>query len=386
MTNNNNGKSAQAKQKAKKRTQPRPSAGRITALKRSALLNQTAVEDPDVRKYALALTDPFNPNALGARVPDQYACPTSTHVVRASLTITCNSSGNAGCIITPNPLVGIALFNGTGSDFETTTFGDGTTSTFSRWGVDPTTFAQKFDTYRVVGMGARITGLSSMTNSSGKITMGAFPNSTTWMTKDFKVGGNTMATVAAAKEGRHWGSLGVPNNGTTNTLYPQLMVSLPGSKVVSAIQASENVFQVVPRISSPAALHFRQAADSTQGWDYAAGATTSGDAGYLTIDGFESSFFYYTGGVASTSTIDVEVIWHLEGKMDLSAGITTQTSSIQASTTDVGTAINPLAATAVQAVASAQHPVSKVVPDDSDGLGPMFKTLGGALKVASALV
>lgn len=378
------------KKKLPQRTRRAGNGDRINVLKRDAAMYNNPSAEPDTRKYLLALTDPFHPSALGARVPDQFSCPTTTHVVRASLTVTCNSSGNVGAIILPNPITAVALFNGSSADFDTITFGDNTTTTQARWGVDPTSFAQKFDDYRIVGMGVRITALSAMTNSSGKITMGTYPIKANWATKDFPVGGITRATNTLEKIGRFYAALGIPNNSTTNTLYPQQLVNLPGSKVISAMQASENVFQVVPRLADPSGLNFRASGDSLIGWDTAGTAAVMGNADYLDISGFEACYFYYTGGVASTSTVDLEIIYHLEGRMNLSSGISapdTKNTAVQSSQNSLGVAINPLAATAVQAFAASQQPVTvSSATTDGDSMAPMLKMVGHAAKLASKML
>ena len=95
--------------------------------------------DVDLARYYLALTDPFHPGAVGARVPDMFACPTVTRTIRSTFTLTVNASGVAGCVVMPNPIAAIACFNGFCSEFSGTTYCDGTTIAQSRWGIDPTT-------------------------------------------------------------------------------------------------------------------------------------------------------------------------------------------------------------------------------------------------------
>lgn len=46
-------------------------------------------------KYSLAVLDPFNPKALGARVPDGYSFPTETETFKAKFNVKCNTAFNA---------------------------------------------------------------------------------------------------------------------------------------------------------------------------------------------------------------------------------------------------------------------------------------------------
>lgn len=333
--------------------------------------------DDDLARYYLALTDPFHPGAAGAKVPDQYSCPTTTQTVRASFTVTANSNGNAGVFLFPNPVTAAVLFNGSCSEFSSITWGDNTTTTQARWGVDPTTFAAKLDNYRIVGYGARITGLSSMTNASGKFIMGSYPISSQWVTKDFTVGGNTIATNANFTIARTLGAWGMPYTGTT--LSPGLLVNNPGSQVVSAIDASENIYGVTPRLSSPAALAFRDAGDNYMGTDYVGGATTSGDGSYLRIDGHEAAFIYYTGGVASTSTFDLEIIYHLEGKPNLNQGTTAAVVAIQPSQSIGASPVKPTGMLKVLEKAAKEPVVKQVVEQAAGFIHPMLGRLAGSV-------
>lgn len=344
---------------------------------KTAKVQRSLKSDDTLAKYFLALTDPFHPGAVGAKVPDQYSCPTITQTVRASFTITANSSGNAGLLVLPNVIASVACFNGTCGDFSTITWGDNTATTQARWGVDPSTFAAKMDNYRIVGYGVRMTGLSSMTNASGKFILGTYPITTNWATKDFPVGGTTMATNANNTQFKAWSSWGVPTSGST--LTPALLVNLPGSRVVSAIEASENLFEINPRLSTPEAMNFRSSGDSLSGFDQVPGATTGGDASYLHVAGHEASYIYYTGGVASTSTFDIELIYHLEGKPSLSTGTTQAVVSVVPSQTQAASPVQPVGMLKVLEAAAKQPVVKQVIESAATFIHPMLGKLAGAV-------
>lgn len=333
--------------------------------------------DEDLAKYYLALTDPFHPGAVGAKVPDQYSCPTTTQTVRASFTITANATGAAGAVCFPNPVASTCLFNGNCPDFQNITWGDNTVANQARWGVDRAAFANKLDNYRVVGYGIRITGLSSMTNSSGKFILGAYPIKSKWVTKDFPVGGTTMPTNVFFTNINTMASWGVPTIGATQT--PSLLVNLPGSKVISAIEASENIFGVTPRLSSPEALAFRDSNDNFMGFDSVVGSTNTGDSTYLELDGHEACYVYYTGGVPNVSTFDLELIYHLEGKPNLSTGSSIAASSIQPSQAQAVGPVKPIGMLRVFEEAAKEPVVKKVVEEAAGFIHPMLGRLAGSI-------
>ncbi len=363
-------------------TKNNPPLGAKSAQKTSKKVNNQKI-DVDLTQYHLALTDPFHPGAVGAKVPDQYATPTITQTVRASLTLTANSAGEIGALVFPNPVASTYLYAGNGSDFSTITWGDNTTTTQARWGVDPTTFASKFDNYRIVGYGIRVTGLSSMTNASGKFIMGSYPVQSKWVTKDFPVGGVTMATNANFTHIATETDWGMPV--ASGSHRPSLLVNLPGSTVVSAIEAAENVYEITPRISSPEALNWRDSGDSVIGTDIVGqtgaplNSVTTGSAGYLELNGFEAAYVYYTGGVASTSSIDLEVIYHLEGKPNLNTGSTQAITGIVPQNAVAPSPVKPIGMLKVVEAAAKEPVVHRVVETAAGMIHPMLGSLAGKI-------
>ncbi len=373
MTKNNKNKKMNTRAARVATTAMVPARGKVSKVPRPV-----KNVDVDIARYYLALTDPFHPGAVGARVPDMFSCPTVTRTIRATFTMTVNASGVAGALVFPNPVASVCCFNGSCPDFGTSTFGDGSSITYSRWGVDPTAFGNSIDTYRIVGYGIRVTGLSSMTNASGKFVMGAYPINASWATKDFTVGGVTMNTNAAMTPYNTYAAWGVPVSGST--LVPSQFVNLPGSRVVSAIEMSENVFAVTPRLSSPQALQFRDSRDNYQGFDAVsqpAGATVAGDGTYLDLKGHEACYVYYSGGTANTSTFDLEIIYHLEGKPNLSGasqGVTTATVGAGYSQSPA----KPIAMFKAIEAAAREPVVKKVVEQVASYIHPMLGKLAGA--------
>jgi len=309
-----------------------------------------------------------------------FSCPTVTRTIRGAFTVKVDANGDAGALVFPNVIASTALWTGTSTDFSTLSYGDNTTSASSRWGVDPTAFAGSMSNYRIVGYGVRVTGLSSMTNTSGKFIVGAYPIQSNFDTKDFPVGGITGATNASMTKVNTFAQWGIPSSG--GALVPSALVNYPGTRVISALEFTENEFEVNPRLSSPESMNFRPAGDSLFGYNVVNSAaindTIAGNAQYLALNGHEAVFIYYTGGVASTSTFDLEIIYHLEGKPNLSG------ASDAVVTATVGSGLRPspakpLGMLKVIEEAVKQPVVKRVIEDAATFIHPMLGRVAGAV-------
>jgi len=317
--------------------------------KRKALqIPKQVRDDPSVHQYWLALSDPFHPDAVGARVPDMYAAHTATYTIRATHTITANAGGAASVFIFPNVVTAAFLAQGVSADFVSTVWGDNTTFTQSRWGINDTSLGAKLDNYRIVGMGLRVTNMSSMTNASGKFIMGTYPISSTWHTKDFAVGSAILPTNAGMTQAATTTEWGIPQTSAGGgQIAPNLLVQYPGAQVRSALEMGEVAFDIVPRPVDPRAFEFRSPNGQSTGWETAgsaaAGATITGNADFLDLNGFEASFVSLQGAVGSTSSYDLELVYHIEGRPYL-AGISATTAQGELVTPSASNAspVNPL--------------------------------------------
>lgn len=279
--------------------------------------------DPNVRSYLAALSDPFSERACGARVPDQFSAHTTTFELRASHTVTASATGNIGVWVFPNVVTALVVPEGTFGGSQPLRWLDNTEATpiATRWGFDATTLGAKLQNYRIVGMGVRVANMSSMTNSSGKIMMGSYPINAYYATKNFNLGGVTPATNTNANGANTLQKWGVLNTAGVVD-YPSL-VNYPGTKVVSGLEAAEHEFDIIPKPCQPSAFEFREPNDSFQGFGfsgYVSGALPAGDPSYLKLDGFEACFITLTGGVASTTALDIEVVYHIEGAPNINSG------------------------------------------------------------------
>lgn len=336
-----------------------------------AAIPRSVSEDPDVLRYYLALTEPFHPDAVGARVPDMYAAHTATYTVHATHTVTVNSSGAGTIFMFPNVIASIFAPQGGSSDFQTITWGDNTTTTLARWGINDDALAAKLDNYRIVGCGMRIANMSSMTNAQGKFIAGTYAIDSSWHTKDFQIAGVTMPTNSAATPGNTMADWGVPT-AVNGSFASNLLIQYPGAQLKSAMELGEHCIDIVPRPVDPRAFSFRTCNAQLNGWQTAGaaagGAVVTGGAEFLDLCGFEAAFVTLQGAVPSTSTFDVEIIYHIEGRPYL-AGVATTTaqSTIIAPSTSSASPVNPLGF--FEAVGRAVHqPAVKEVIEVGAGL------------------
>lgn len=346
------------------------------ATRQKLKIPKSVSDDPETKRYWLALTDPFNEAAVGARVPDLYAAHTATYTIRATHTIVANAAGNATLFMLPNVVASAFLPQGTSADFVTTIWGDNTTTTQSRWGVDSNALGSKLDNYRIVGMGMRVTNLSSMTNSQGKFLIGAYPVSSTWHTKDFQIGLATMPTNAGNTQAETASQWGVPLT-SAGSYAMNLLVQYPGTQVRSALEVGENAFDVVSRPVDPRAFQFRAPNGSYEGWETAGAtagaATVTGNADFLDLNGFEAMFVALQGAVASTSSYDVEVVYHIEGRPYL-AGIsgTTAQNEIIAPAASGASPVNPIGFFEAVSHAVRQPAVKMVIEQAASFMNPLL--------------
>lgn len=362
--------------KNKKMSIPKVGGSKTKRIKvpRNLPSTEKLIENVEVDRYALALMDPFNPNSEGAKVPDQFCLPTTVRTIRTTQTATIGAVGSFIGIVTNNPIMAIAVNTGTLSDTTPLTAHNGSVMG-GYWGVSPASFGSQMDNYRVVGMGVRVTGLSSMTNAAGKFVIGTFPASSWAYAKEFTVGGTIQQDYASATPAATWKDWGLPYNGAVAN--PNLLVNYPGNRVISAMEITENVFEVVPRMSDPEALIFRPTNDSSVGpWYQYSGASASvGNADYLKLKGFETTFIYVSGAPVG-STFDIEVIYHLEGRPNISAGTP---GSVMPVASVSPSPVAPKKFFEILTEAAKQPTVRQVVEDVAGFIHPMLGHIAGTL-------
>lgn len=266
--------------------------------------------------YRAALCDPFSPLAQGARVPDMYCCPTTTRHITKTFTLTTNGSGEADLILLPSAFWHALSPRGTVNSGATWTAPDGTSVSGAVQYTSTSTLASQLTNYRIVGYGVKVFGVQSMNATAGKVLAATVPISSWIADKSSQVGG-TAATQnnTFGTKGNVLTAWGIPTSSAVVDI--PALPSLPNSFETSLVRVTENPIAVVPKITSPEAFNFRQSADSAAGFNMNDQTSLSyvlgGDASYLRLAGHEAVIVATSGCAPSTSVLEVEVCYHLEG-------------------------------------------------------------------------
>jgi len=317
------------------------------------------------RKYYNCLTSPFDEQSYGARVPDQYAVDTSTFCIHKNITLTCDASGNADLLICPAlGQYGMASRNSTISGNSWTGYNG---VAVGGWvGITPSSLASKIVNHRIVGFGVRVFSVSSMTNAQGRVLIATIPIENWINNQDSSLNQFTAPTNAAATRSAFYDDWGIAN--TAGTVDVNSTDQYANHKAYSMLELDETTVEIEPKIISAAAFNFKKSSTNTGApggsvttQTTAAGVALPGNTDMLRVDGHESVLITVAGGVASTSAIDVEVIFHIEGQ--ISPAVTSASSGLTAASV-CDSACDPLGFLEALALAAASpniHTVSKAI-------------------------
>lgn len=327
----------------------------------------------DLGNYKAALSDPFGAKASAARVPDMYACPTTTRRITRAFTLVSDANGDADVLLMPNAFVHALSTRGnipSGSGLMTA--GDG--STYQAVFTSTSVLMGALANYRVVGYGVRVVGLQAENTAAGKFQAATLP-STSWVNGISPVGGQAATRVDPAQTIGAWlSSMGVPN--TSNKVDITAIPTLTTSVLGSVNRLNDTPLQITPKITSPEAFNFRLSGDSPIGFmandQTSASYILAGDASYLRISGHESVLFALTGCPPSTAIAELEVIYHLEG----TAAVVGSTG-IQQSTDKV--VVNPTGWMKVVQEVSQMSPFRMMVESAGNAIVPGLGTLANRL-------
>jgi len=318
-------------------------------------------------KYIAALTRPFDSDAEGAQVPDQWSFPTQTSFLRANFTLqTTDISGNLDFVVQPNCFSTVAasaastnLITGpvlisTPNTWSRCTANGTINSTtergFTEGGmINESNMKAQFSRYRVVGWGVRVRALQAPLNQQGKILFAKVPSL------------NTMAmynlTAGTSQWNQYLNYYGLPGVDSTGFISTGIN-SLPSvHETTVATLSAEGGIDIPGQLCSPLAYGFRDATNisvlgTAAGGNIAQGMVTDmlttqnpqQNPGAATVSGGSGLPTTYSGGIAgnissvtdpdfmlqggwstlccratglvasaNTPVFDLEVIFHLEG-------------------------------------------------------------------------
>lgn len=221
-----------------------------------------------VDPFLVAVVNPFADEASGARLPDADSYPSLPGNYSARNTYTVNANGSLAFRVTPTPQ---SVFTAVASASVDAT---GLVSTWTTGAVkntitNYTSFVNAFTMFRHVAWGVRIAATSALTNTSGALYVGYYPNNYDGATTDLQQPPST----------------------------PDQILSLPWSFTVPLVELNEQPIIMTGKRLDPTSQQYTPI-------NY----PTASIAGINTGDGWGSWFFILTGGGNATTTLSVEFI------------------------------------------------------------------------------
>jgi len=136
-----------------------------------------------VDHYAVALCHPFETGAIGARLPEPWACPTTTYKIHIPLVVNTDSSGSWDAVVAPHVLSTVfstypstssttGITGGAAISFPVSAdavFTTAVAQSYCNAACTPSSLASKFKNYRVVSWGVRLKTNVDFTHSNGRI-------------------------------------------------------------------------------------------------------------------------------------------------------------------------------------------------------------------------
>lgn len=272
----------------------------------------------DARAFAVAISNPLSPQAIGCRVADAYSMPTATYHVRTSIVATANAQGIFSAAILPSPCYSLHLNAGLITGL--TAF---TQNTSAAYLLSPTAVSTVLSEYRTVSWGIRLLAKDTAFNTKGKIFIAPIPtteNAPSW---------NTLETVTGTGAG-----IGEYTYGIDPAYVGTGINGLPGVRVFSMQDLLRGEIQCAGIPTNNSFYQFKGTTDrSNVNWNVGqvladegvfnsttglVNATAGGRKDIASLRGGRAFYIYATGLPASGQEFDIELVYHLEGTPNVS--------------------------------------------------------------------
>jgi len=294
--------------------------------------------NPWETKYLRTLLNPFDQDYAGTRVPNYVPCHTAVRQVRALVSVTSDSTGNAYILCTASPTFAIATQKGTLSNVGASTQQyTGTTDSILE-AATITNLQNAFTNLRVVSWGIRIRNNMSFSAVTGRLIVAPM------IVPEWAIPGEPMISQSNTDGAASLDSL--LNNAIANvcpTVLGSGIINLPGAEEMQLDQLINTDLLLAGRPVGPAAYAFRNCVNQTEsdGTYFVIGrnsyATVAGgvvsnkalsDVQSLAAD-WCSYAIVATGLPNSTAAFDLEIIYNLEGQSTVLTNNTGVTQVVQ---------------------------------------------------------
>lgn len=291
--------------------------------------------------FSLALSDPFNPRAIGVHVPDPYPFPTTTYHVHQTTVLKSPASGtgSGGVMLLPNASFSMidCSYAGTlvaaNAVVLTTPMAPIGNNPFNYGAVGLDEVFSKFGAFRVVGWGIKISNLQPELSATGRIIVAHLP------VGDSVPSLNVMnSTPLATSVSWLTPVVGI----RPDIIASSALIEMPDAVEFAVQDLLHGDIQINGRYTNSTFWDFKSAARTggpggdTEGDDiyYSVALGTVQKAGFkdLTRSKGGAAIAVYFEGMpvtSGTTLFQIETIYHLEGSPTL--GNTTNTSLIAAS-------------------------------------------------------
>lgn len=287
----------------------------------------------DLETFKIALRDPFDVRAIGARVCDSYTLPTATYHVRTAVKITTNSTGDATGAFLPSPCFSwVSAATSAGGVDPTSGLSKFTQNPVTSWTtaggaylVSPLNLSGVLSEYRTVSWGVRFIAKDTALASKGKLYVAVVPtteNAPSW---------NTMDTVTGTQSAIGEYTVGMDCNNFAS------IINLPGVRTFSMQDLLRGEVMVCGTPTNAAFYQFKGTMDrQVVSWNTGqvladegvfnnatglVNATAGGRKDVASLRGGRAIIFALSGAPASTNELDVEVIYHLEGSPNIAGSL-----------------------------------------------------------------
>jgi len=279
------------------------------------------ISDSSCSLYKKALLNPFDSSANGARVPDMYSAPTATVRLTKRFTVTSDATGNIALVCLPNACINCVCDAGSVSGGVLwSTWGGTSIGTASLITCPTTSISGRLSSYRIVGWGIKVIDVASMTNVAGVVTIAkVIPNTRAFVPSRLPIGGNMTASSTAIIQS-WYANMGIPYTGANDAARIDVtgLSALPEHNVYTGLELAQSGARIISKPVSPLAFEFQLVSDSSLGDDLTVGASTTniiiGDSSYARLSPFETIIVGGSGFPNTTASLDIEIVYHLEGQ------------------------------------------------------------------------
>jgi hypothetical protein len=281
--------------------------------------------DASLQSYELALSLPFDKDAIGATVPDMYSYPTATYHAQGTITLSSNATGVSSVLLLPHPF--LSLLDMTGASVNTAGMQQYTNTTVAYAATTQANLAGELTNFRVVGCGYKVRNLLPPTTATGRVIVAPIPVSGLFP------GPSLLSSAAGNNNNIAASAIGI-NTGSLTNGFGSDILELPAAEEFTVQDIIANSIHLNCQPVTPAAFDFHSAlnfigynaADNLIGgnaYNIVAGTVVAGNDSLASENalGWDAYMFRAEGLPVSTSNcLEIEYIIHYEGTPKLPSG------------------------------------------------------------------